>query len=235
MESYRLHPFQRWYRSPGARWRSASAGMGDSFEAIVIQVSYNAMLQAKMFRMSCDPTSVCEHLIRGHFICVRLSSCNTEQLTSVATEVGRLHKKSHHLERQYPAPSSARETPGYLFVTGKEAAEIVRLYATGITATDVSERTGRPLRTVTDVLRRHGVEIRKQFSRVDMDSSEIERLYRAGWSIRKIAEKMGVGKSTVGKHLTSAGVTLRSKSEAARLRRKRDDTQPEWQYRSPER
>lgn len=151
---------------------------------------------------------------------MRLSSCNTEQLTSVATEVRRLHKKPQPLKEQDPAPASAHETPGYRFVTGKEAAEIVRLYATGITATDVSEKTGRPLRTVTDVLRRHGVEVRRQFSRVDVDCSEIERLYRSGWSIRKIAEKLGVGKSTVSKHLANAGIPPRSKSEAATLRGK---------------
>lgn len=123
---------------------------------------------------------------------VRLSSCNTKQLTSVATVVGRLHKIAHPLIEQDPAPTSARETPGYRFVTGKEATEILRLYATGITATDVSEKTGRPLRTVTDVLRRHGVEIRRQFSRVDVDCSEIERLYRSGQTIRKIAEELCV-------------------------------------------
>lgn len=151
---------------------------------------------------------------------MRLSSCNTEQLTTVATEVRRLHKISHPLGEQDNAPASVLETPGYRFVTGKEAAEIVRLYVTGITATDVGEKTGRPLRTVTDVLRRHGVEIRRQFSRVNVDCSEIERLYRSGQSIRKIATQLGVSKSTVGKQLANAGVPLRSKSEAATLRGK---------------
>ena len=151
---------------------------------------------------------------------VRLSSCNTNKLNSVATEVRQLHKISHSLSEQDPTPTSAPETSGYRFVTGKEAAEIVRLYATGITATEVSEKTGRPLRTVTDVLRRNGVEIRRQFSRVDVDRSEIERLYRSGQSIRKIAIQLGVSKSAVGKQLANAGMTLRSKSEAAALRSK---------------
>lgn len=146
---------------------------------------------------------------------------STEQLTSVATEVRRLHKRPHPLQEQDPASASVRETPGYRFVTGKKAAEIARLYATDITATDVSEISGHPLRTVTDVLRRHGVEIRRQFRRVDVDCSEVERLYRSGQSIRKIAEKLGVNKSTVSKHLASAGVALRSKSEAAIIREKR--------------
>lgn len=137
---------------------------------------------------------------------MRLSSCNAELLTSVATEVGRLQKMAHSLDEQDPTLTSVREAPGYRFVTGKEVAEIVRLYATGVTAADVSEKTGRPLRTVTDVLRRNGVEIRKQFSRVDVDCSEVERLYRSGQSIRKIAEKLGVSKSTASKHLANAPV-----------------------------
>lgn len=158
---------------------------------------------------------------QGEPYLVRLSSCNTEQLTSVAKEVRRIYKKSHPLDRREPTPPSARGPKGYRFVTDNETAEIVRLYATGVTATKVSEKTGRPLRTVTDVLRRHGVEIRRQFSRVDVDCSEIERLYRSGQSIRKIAEELGVSKSTVSKNLASAGVALRSKSEAAIIREKR--------------
>lgn len=81
---------------------------------------------------------------------------------------------------------------------------------------------GRPLRTVTDVLRRQGVEIRKQYSTIDVAPAEMARLYRAGESVRRIAEKMGVSKSTVGKLLSSAGVPLRSKRDAARSRNLRE-------------
>ncbi len=71
---------------------------------------------------------------------VRLSSCSTEQLTSVATEVRRVYKKPRPFKEQDRTLTSVHKTPGYRFVSGKEAAEIVRLYATGVTATDVSEK-----------------------------------------------------------------------------------------------
>lgn len=149
---------------------------------------------------------------------VRLSSCKIKQLTSVATEVRILLEKSYTCRESDAVPTPANGSSSYRFVTRKEAAEIIRPYETDITATEVGEETGRPLSTVTDVLRRHSIEIRKQYSRIDANPAEIARLYRAGQSVRKIAEKLGMSKSTVSKLLAGAGIPLRSKSEAALLR-----------------
>lgn len=108
----------------------------------------------------------------------------------------------------------------YSFVSGVEASEIVRLYATGISAIAVAEKVGRPPRTVTDTLRKCGIEIRKNSAICGDVISEMVTLYEAGFSCAKIAKALGVSRSNVGKQLQRAGVALRNKSEAAALRGK---------------
>lgn len=152
---------------------------------------------------------------------MRLSSCNTEQLTSVATEVRTLT-----LRREPTGVQGSPREPGrsYSFVSEIEASEIVRLYATGMSALAVGEKIGRPPRTVTDTLRRRGVEIRKNTPVREDAVSRMVALYEAGLSCAQIARELGVSRSNVGKQLQRAGVTLRSKSEAAILRGKRSNS-----------
>lgn len=148
---------------------------------------------------------------------VHLSSCNTEQLTSVATEVHSLT-----LQREPTGMEGKHNEPGrsYSFVSGAEASEIVRLYATGMSALAVGEKVGRPPRTVTDTLRKCGVEVRKNSPIARDVISEMVTLYEAGFSCAKIAKALGVSRSNVGKQLQRTGVALRNKSQAATLRDK---------------
>lgn len=107
---------------------------------------------------------------------MHLSSCNTEFLTTVATEIKRLYEKSCLVQEPNSVPTPVAEASNYRFVSEQEAAEIIRLYETGITAVEVGEKVGRSPRTVTDVLRRHGVEIRRRYGGTDTDIAEMEHL-----------------------------------------------------------
>lgn len=146
---------------------------------------------------------------------VRLSSCNTGKIASLAL-----------LLQEYRDPRITEDSPAaettsqaeYRFVSTRESAEILRLYATGMSAKAVAEEIGRPPRTVSDTLRKHGVEIRKHVPTGDELVSEMVRLYEEGLSCAKIADALGISRSRVGKHLQRAGIALRSKSEAAVLR-----------------
>ncbi len=146
---------------------------------------------------------------------MRLSSCNTEQLTPVATEVRALILQPEPKDAQHSPKGPARS---YSFVSGIEASEIVRLYATGMSALAVAEKVGRPPRTVTDTLRNQGVEIRRSAPACEDLVAEMVVLYEAGLSCAKIARTLGIGRSTVAKKLKIAGVSARSKSQAAILR-----------------
>ncbi len=154
-------------------------------------------------------------------IVVRLSSCNTKQLTTVGKEVRKLTLHQESTEVRSAPPEAGRS---YSFVSGKEASEIVQLYATGMSALAVAEEVGRPPRTVTDTLRKQGIEIRRTVPICEEIVSEMVALYGAGLSCAKIAITLGMSRSYVGKQLQQAGVVLRSKSEAAILRGKRSSS-----------
>lgn len=147
---------------------------------------------------------------------VRVTSCNTEQLTTLG----------HHL-RDIKRKTTATSVKGceanttdssYRFVTGAETEHILRLYKKGMSAEAVAEKLDRPPRTVTDVLRRHGVVIRKPAHINAELLAEMVGQYEAGLSCSQIGKALGINRSTVQKHLVNAKVSLRSKSEAAILR-----------------
>jgi hypothetical protein len=65
--------------------------------------------------------------------------------------------------------------------------------------------------TVTELLRRHGVELR----RVGLSQAEIEaatRLYRQGWSLARLGGRFGVDPTTVWRAFRAAAIPMRSPS-----------------------
>ena len=107
-------------------------------------------------------------------------------------------------------------------MTRAETERILQLYKEGMSAEAVAEKLDRPPRTVTDVLRRHGVEIRKP-ARINAELlAEMVGQYEAGLSCSQIGKALGINRSTVQKHLVKARVSLRNKSEAAILRNQQE-------------
>lgn len=145
------------------------------------------------------------------FISVRLSSCNTEQLTSVVRSVRRFQVEFSKGDAAPVGPLS--EVSKYRLVSGNEATRIVELYGSGLNAVEVGERVGRPSRTVTDVLRRAGVEIRQRTKLEEIDEEEAARLYGSGLSQREVGRRLGVSEGSVRKLLERAGVQLREPSK----------------------
>lgn len=152
---------------------------------------------------------------------MRLSSCNTKQLLKVRTSLQTEVIPTGAVESSR-SPQPKKPDSKYRFVTGRETAQILSLYEQGLAASEVGRRVDRPLRTVTDALRRNGVAIRKHTPLTDSQAiAETVRLYESGLSCAGIAKVLGLSRSCVGKHLQNTGVTMRSKSEAAILRSKR--------------
>jgi len=142
---------------------------------------------------------------------VRLSSCNTEQLTSVVRSVRRFKvefSEGNAVPVEHPTAESK-----YRLVSGNEAERIVELYGSGLNAVEVGERVGRPSRTVTDVLRRAGVEIRQRTKLEEISEEEAARLYGSGLSQREVGRRLGVSEGSVRKLLERAGVQLRKPSK----------------------
>lgn len=153
---------------------------------------------------------------------MRLSSCNTEQLLKVCKALQN-EAVTPAIEHNKATPSCSSAESKYRFVTGNETEQILNLYQQGLSASEVGRRVGRPLRTVTDVLRRNGVKIRKHTPTSDDTIAKMVSLYESGQSCAEIAKELGVSSSNVGKHLQGAGITMRSKRDAALLRRRQSD------------
>ncbi len=155
---------------------------------------------------------------------VRLSACNTNKLTKVNDALrplkAKLRASGDLLES---TDTRTYHDSRYKYVTGRETARILELYEQGLSASEVGRQTDRPLRTVTDVLRRNGIKIRK-YTPIGADIvTKMVDLYESGLSCAGVAKALGFSSSAVGKHLQRAGIAMRSKSEAAILRSKREN------------
>lgn len=89
---------------------------------------------------------------------MRLSACNTDKLASVKVSLdGSVTSVAVEEPSVEMGPSAtAKPGRGYRFVSGPEAAEIVLLYESGLSAAAMGRQVVRYPRTATDTLRRHG-------------------------------------------------------------------------------
>jgi lambda repressor-like predicted transcriptional regulator len=89
-----------------------------------------------------------------------------------------------------------------------DVAELIKEYEQQVPVKDLAQRFGIHRATVTALLQRHGVELRK----LGLAPTEIPTaadLYRQGWSLVQLGARFGVDSSTVWRALRDAGVTMR--------------------------
>jgi len=86
--------------------------------------------------------------------------------------------------------------------------ELILGYQAGATVYQLGDRFGIDRRTVSQILHRHGVPMRRRgLSPEQID--EAVQLYDGGWSLAWIGERMGVIPSTVLARLRERGVRMR--------------------------
>jgi transposase len=90
-----------------------------------------------------------------------------------------------------------------------EVAELIKEYEQQASVKELAQRFGIHRVTVTALLRRHGVELRRPGLALD-DIPAAASLYRQGWSCARLGERFGVDAATVWRALRSAGVAMRS-------------------------
>ena len=141
---------------------------------------------------------------------VRLSSCNTEQLTQVRT-----HLEEYRGAPTPPTPVSAQPEPTDppRPVSGIETAEIMQLYKSGLTIEAVGRKIGRPGRTVAGVLRRNNAEIRQGASLQDIDAVKVAELYESGLSLASVGEQLQVSAASVRRILNQWNHPIRQTSK----------------------
>lgn len=119
------------------------------------------------------------------------------------------------LIRKLPdAPTPVRETVrGRLPGTAKQlrpdqVQELIVGYQAGATVYELGTQFGIERRTVSHILRRHQVPMRRRgLSAEQVD--EAVRLYESGWSLARISQQVGVDPTTVLTKLRARGVRMR--------------------------
>lgn len=96
-----------------------------------------------------------------------------------------------------------------------KALELVAAYETGASVHQLSRRYGIARQTVSKILRRHGVQMRKT-GLSDEQIEEAVRLYQDGWTLAKIGGRMGVSPDTVRLRLRERGVRMRPRGARPR-------------------
>jgi hypothetical protein len=109
-----------------------------------------------------------------------------------------------------PAPPPAdRPKPGRARQLDTDQTQaLIQGYLAGATTYELGNRFGIDRRTVSAILRRHGVPMRRRgLSSEDVDDAI--RRYEAGWSLARIGEHLNVDSTTVLSRLRERGVPTR--------------------------
>jgi hypothetical protein len=89
-----------------------------------------------------------------------------------------------------------------------EVAELIKEYEQGALVKELAQRFGVHRVTVTALLQRHGVELRRS-GLVPEVIPVVARMYSQGWSCARLGELFGADASTVWRALHAAGVKMR--------------------------
>lgn len=119
-----------------------------------------------------------------------------------------LREKLPSLDTPEP-PSIKCDRPRRARQLGSEQIEqLIADYQFGATVYELATAFGIERRTVSAILHRHDVPMRRR-GLTDEQAEDAERLYHQGWSLARIGDRMDVAADTVRKHLLDRGVTMR--------------------------
>lgn len=119
-----------------------------------------------------------------------------------------LCEKLPSLDNLVPTPTR-RDRPRRARQLGSDQVEqLIAAYQSGSTVYELAKMFGIERRTVSAILHRHDVPMRR-CGLTDDQVGDAERLYDQGWSLARIGDRMNVTADTVRKRLLERGVTMR--------------------------
>ena len=129
----------------------------------------------------------------------------TQQVSELESLVRRLPDASKPLReaRRGRLPGSARQ------LDSQQVQELIAGYKAGATVYELGNRFGIDRRTVSTILHRHDVPMRRRGLSADQ-IDEAVRLYEEGWSLIRIGKWMAVDPTTVLARLRQRGVRMRN-------------------------
>ncbi|MGI8311768.1 hypothetical protein [Saccharopolyspora hattusasensis] len=86
--------------------------------------------------------------------------------------------------------------------------QLIEGYQSGATVYELGDQFGIKRRTVSTILHRHGVPMRRR-GLAEEQIDDAVRLYNEGWSLARIAARMDVAAGTVRQRLHERGVPIR--------------------------
>lgn len=103
------------------------------------------------------------------------------------------------------APPARKTCPR---VSPEKAARIVAGYQSGKTVYELANEHRINRVTVSEVLKREGVKLRRQ-PPSEQQIRQMTRLYESGLSLKKVGDRLGFNATTVRANLLKAGVRMR--------------------------
>lgn len=86
--------------------------------------------------------------------------------------------------------------------------KLIEGYTSGATVYELGDQFGIERRTVSTILHRHDVPMRRRGLSTEQIDDAVQ-LYNQGWSLARIGDRMGVAAGTVRQRLHKHGVTMR--------------------------
>ncbi|MGV1034918.1 MAG: hypothetical protein ACOYBP_06840 [Microbacteriaceae bacterium] len=106
-------------------------------------------------------------------------------------------------------PAAQQERKAQPRISDERADQIVEAYRSGMTVYGLAGEFGCHRVTISAVLKRRGVAMRRM-SPSDEQVAEMIRLYESGLSLSKVGERLGFNATTVLHRIRAAGKTTRS-------------------------
>jgi hypothetical protein len=129
------------------------------------------------------------------------------------------HGQAMYLQQMYEIASSMRRPrqqaasrQGQVRLDLPQVNDLIKGYRAGASAKVLAASFGIHRITVTAILQRQGVDLRRR-GLCGAQVAEACRLYPNGWSLARLAERYGVDDMTVRRYLLQAGVVMRSPHE----------------------
>jgi DNA-directed RNA polymerase specialized sigma24 family protein len=108
-----------------------------------------------------------------------------------------------------PPPAPGRRKPRSARRLQEDQVEqLIAGYQAGATVYDLGDRFGIERRTVSAILHRHQVPMRRRGLTAEQIEEAVQ-LYESGWSLARIGERLGVYPTTVLARLRERGVRMR--------------------------
>ena len=120
-----------------------------------------------------------------------------------------LHRVRCACSARRPTEGSKRPRQHHRRLGPAEVAELSEEYQQGVSIKRLAQRFGVHRVTVTALLHRHGVELRRAGLTSD-HAAAASKLHADGWSMAKVGRKFGVDAATVWRALRASGVAMRS-------------------------